>query len=103
MMVSRSILSDIAKWCEIDVRHHARLLSDMLSVHNPSPPPALQCHFMSMLWFRALRDYMYAMRVDEDVCITRLPIHKVIAAPQVDCAPLLTIVHSVVRFEAFFV
>eukprot|EP00966_Prymnesium_polylepis_P050050 1158723-Prymnesium_polylepis.1 len=28
---------------------------------------------MSTLWFRALREYEYAMRVDEDVCITRLP------------------------------
>ena len=28
---------------------------------------------MSMLWFRALREYEYAMRVDEDVCIMRLP------------------------------
>eukprot|EP00966_Prymnesium_polylepis_P329096 7384843-Prymnesium_polylepis.1 len=28
---------------------------------------------MSMLWFRALGAYEYAMRVDEDVCIERLP------------------------------
>eukprot|EP00966_Prymnesium_polylepis_P323379 7379585-Prymnesium_polylepis.1 len=39
---------------------------------DPSPLPH-QCHFMSMLWFRALADYDYAMRVDEDVCIMRLP------------------------------
>ena len=28
---------------------------------------------MAMLWFQELREYEYAMRVDEDVCITRLP------------------------------
>eukprot|EP00966_Prymnesium_polylepis_P084119 1947020-Prymnesium_polylepis.1 len=39
-----------------------------------------QCHFMSMIWFRALKDYEYAMRVDEDVCITRLPSHSVFKA-----------------------
>jgi hypothetical protein len=27
---------------------------------------------MSMIWFRALQKYQYAMRVDEDVCIMRL-------------------------------
>jgi hypothetical protein len=27
---------------------------------------------MSMLWFRALREYDFAMRLDEDVCITWL-------------------------------
>ena len=32
-----------------------------------------QCHLMSMIWFHALREYQYAMRVDEDVCLTRLP------------------------------
>jgi hypothetical protein len=30
-----------------------------------------QCHFMSMVWFSALRRYEYAMRVDEDVCVQR--------------------------------
>jgi hypothetical protein len=39
-----------------------------------------QCHFMSMLWFDALRDYEYAMRVDEDVCITRMPPTETLAA-----------------------
>jgi|EP00966_Prymnesium_polylepis_P062770 hypothetical protein len=28
--------------------------------------PFLQCHFMSMVWFRALQGYDYAMRVDEE-------------------------------------
>eukprot|EP00966_Prymnesium_polylepis_P281927 6514972-Prymnesium_polylepis.1 len=33
--------------------------------------PCSQCHFMTLLWFRALAWYEYAMRVDEDVCIQR--------------------------------
>eukprot|EP00966_Prymnesium_polylepis_P145998 3372354-Prymnesium_polylepis.1 len=38
-----------------------------------------QCHFMSMLWFRALGEYEYAIRVDEDVCLTRLPARALFA------------------------
>ena len=30
------------------------------------------CHFMALLWFRALARYEYAMRIDEDVCVRRL-------------------------------
>eukprot|EP00966_Prymnesium_polylepis_P274247 6335624-Prymnesium_polylepis.1 len=45
-----------------------------------------QCHFMSMIWFRALRDYKYAMRVDEDVCISRLPRRELMAALEADYA-----------------
>ena len=29
--------------------------------------------FMAMHWFRVLSRYEYAMRVDDDVCVTRLP------------------------------
>ena len=28
---------------------------------------------MSMIWYRAFHEYEYAMRVDEDVCLTRVP------------------------------
>eukprot|EP00966_Prymnesium_polylepis_P093948 2174842-Prymnesium_polylepis.1 len=41
---------------------------------------------MSMLWFRALHEYAYAMRVDEEVCLTRLPTEALVAALAVDCA-----------------
>eukprot|EP00966_Prymnesium_polylepis_P016847 388725-Prymnesium_polylepis.1 len=55
--------------------------------HQPAVPTAHyrhytlapQCHFMSMLWFRALRKYEYAMRVDEDVCILRLPSRELLS------------------------
>jgi hypothetical protein len=50
-----------------------------------APIPFGQCHFMSMLWFGALREYEYAMRVDEDVCLTRLPSSSVFAALSADC------------------
>ena len=39
-----------------------------------------QCHLMSVVWFRALSNYEYAMRVDEDVCLTRLPSQAFLAA-----------------------
>ena len=29
------------------------------------------CRFMAMIWWRALSRYRYAMRVDEDVCVSR--------------------------------
>eukprot|EP00966_Prymnesium_polylepis_P135415 3130150-Prymnesium_polylepis.1 len=35
---------------------------------------------MAMVWFDALDEYEYAMRVDEDVCIMRLPRHSLLAA-----------------------
>ena len=38
------------------------------STFHRSPP---QCHFMSMIWYRALARYEFAMRVDEDVCLQR--------------------------------
>ena len=41
---------------------------------------------MSMLWFRALSEYEYAMRVDEDVCVTRLPRNSLFAALSADYA-----------------
>ncbi|KAL1530192.1 hypothetical protein AB1Y20_001108 [Prymnesium parvum] len=44
------------------------------------------CHFMSMLWFQALRGYEYAMRVDEDVCITRMPTQSLATALSSDYA-----------------
>ena len=50
---------------------------------NPTP---VQCQFMSMLWYRALRGYKYAMRVDHDVCITRLPAPSLAAALAADYA-----------------
>eukprot|EP00966_Prymnesium_polylepis_P327672 7383524-Prymnesium_polylepis.2 len=41
---------------------------------------------MSMIWFRALRDYQYAMRVDTDVCLTQLPPTALFTALTVDYA-----------------
>ena len=41
---------------------------------------------MSMVWFRALRGYDYAMRVDEDVCLSRLPSSALSAALAADYA-----------------
>ena len=35
------------------------------------------CAFMALLWFDALSGYEYAMRVDEDVCVERLPVDLV--------------------------
>eukprot|EP00966_Prymnesium_polylepis_P225279 5210849-Prymnesium_polylepis.2 len=35
---------------------------------------------MAMIWFEALQDYEYAMRVDEDVCLIRLPRNELFAA-----------------------
>eukprot|EP00966_Prymnesium_polylepis_P051674 1196317-Prymnesium_polylepis.1 len=49
---------------------------------------------MSMLWFRALGDYEYAMRVDEDVCLTRLPAQALFAALSADYAYGLETVES---------
>jgi hypothetical protein len=46
----------------------------------------LQCQFMSMFWFRALQGYEYAMRVDEDVCITQLPSRELFGALTADYA-----------------
>ena len=40
---------------------------------------------MSMIWFHALSKFDYAMRVDEDVCLTRLPSSSVFAALSADC------------------
>jgi hypothetical protein len=37
----------------------------------------LQCQLMSMLCFRALRYYEYAIRIDEDVCLAKLPEHVI--------------------------
>ena len=42
------------------------------------------CNFMSMLWFRALHEYEYAMRVDEDVCLMRLPPGDLLSALSAD-------------------
>jgi hypothetical protein len=39
-----------------------------------------------MLWYRALRHYSYAMRVDEDVCLTRMPPQTLVAALSADYA-----------------
>eukprot|EP00966_Prymnesium_polylepis_P089015 2060238-Prymnesium_polylepis.1 len=47
-----------------------------------------------MLWFRALGDYEYAMRVDEDVCLTRLPAQALFAALSADYAYGLETVES---------
>eukprot|EP00966_Prymnesium_polylepis_P050537 1169724-Prymnesium_polylepis.2 len=41
---------------------------------------------MSMVWFHALRFYKYAMRVDEDVCINRLPRYELMTALKADYA-----------------
>ena len=41
---------------------------------------------MSMVWFRALRKYEYAMRIDEDVCLERLPPSELAAALSSDYA-----------------
>ncbi|KAL1507405.1 hypothetical protein AB1Y20_008247 [Prymnesium parvum] len=49
------------------------------------PPPADEasvgykhmCRFMSLVWFRALAKYEYALRVDDDVCIQRFVEHPV--------------------------
>eukprot|EP00966_Prymnesium_polylepis_P190900 4424402-Prymnesium_polylepis.1 len=41
---------------------------------------------MSMLWFRGLEEYEYAMRVDEDVCLIRFPPHALSAALASDYA-----------------
>eukprot|EP00966_Prymnesium_polylepis_P028849 668768-Prymnesium_polylepis.1 len=41
---------------------------------------------MAMLWFRVLQNYEYAMRVDDDVCITRLPAQALYAALLADYA-----------------
>ena len=70
-----------------------RLTHRALRHHSPRPARpsvTVQCHFMSLLWFRALKDYEYAMRVDEDVCITRLPSHDFSAALSADYAFGLT-------------
>ena len=47
---------------------------------------APQCHFMALVWYRALRHFEYAMRVDEDVCLTRFPISDLFTALSVDYA-----------------
>jgi hypothetical protein len=39
---------------------------------------------MYMLWSRILRKYSYAIRVDEDVCITRVPARAIFAALAAD-------------------
>jgi hypothetical protein len=41
---------------------------------------------MSMIWFRTLRKYEHAMRIDEDVCLTRLPSSSLLAALSSDYA-----------------
>jgi hypothetical protein len=56
------------------------------------------CHFMSMLWFSALRQYEYALRVDEDVCVTRFPDEMLFAALSSDCAERSVRTHAH-RFE----
>jgi len=59
--------------------HGSRLQQYSLGYHH-------MCHFMSMLWFRALGAYEYAMRVDEDVCIERLSAAALYRALAVDYA-----------------
>ena len=44
------------------------------------------CQFMAMLWYDALREYKFAMRIDEDVCVTRLPHAELQAALAADYA-----------------
>ena len=41
---------------------------------------------MSFVWFRALRAYAYAMRLDEDCCLLRLPAASLFAALSADYA-----------------
>ena len=66
-----------------------------LSLSNLSLSDTLpQCHFMSMVWFKALAKYEYAFRVDEDVCLLRLPIHQFLAALSADYAFGLETVES---------
>eukprot|EP00966_Prymnesium_polylepis_P304234 7028900-Prymnesium_polylepis.2 len=67
--------------CRHSTEQHTTALSAL-------PPFAVcaQCHFMSMLWFRALGAYEYAMRVDEDVCIERLPAVALVRALASDYA-----------------
>jgi hypothetical protein len=50
------------------------------------PVASLQCHFMAFLWLRALREYAYAMRIDEDCCLMRLSAASIFAALSADYA-----------------
>lgn len=55
-----------------------------------------------MLWFRALRTYEYAMRVDEDVCLTRLPVSILSHALVADYAYGLETIESHLETVATF-
>jgi hypothetical protein len=47
---------------------------------------------MSIAWFHVLADYEYAMRVDEDVCLIRLP--RIMLAAAVSAAGQLQPQHE---------
>ncbi|KAL1512046.1 hypothetical protein AB1Y20_005320 [Prymnesium parvum] len=68
----------------LDVREYGGFDASLLPIATIADRHA--SHFMSMLWFVALGSYEHALRVDEDVCLTRLSAASLAAAMAADYA-----------------
>ncbi|KAL1502991.1 hypothetical protein AB1Y20_011061 [Prymnesium parvum] len=83
--IQRGLAEQIPRLRFVDARDHFGFRPEDEAL-VPDPPLDYpigyrhMCQWMSMLWFRALRQYEYAIRVDEDVCITHLPASALLAA-----------------------